>query len=614
MIAKKKKMGIIIITLIIILVVGIIATLVALYFTTDIFKASDILFTKYILQNVDMANEVATQEATGIKDFLATQKLETNLTAKLSYSDKEGKNISVNNAEIDISSKIDKQEQYNYKDIRLAYENEKIAQMEYMQSGETYGIRLEGIKQFVTATKQNLDELELKTGISKKDLEYLTYMFEPLNVSQFISFTPSEVEVLSSTYLSILQQHSEKSQYKKSKEVIDLNGAQYSTNAYSLKLTEEELNNLIIAILEQIEKDQILLGKLDVMEEQLTKYYLYEQKDGQTLRNTVIQLIDDEIQEIKNHNIGQEETEITVYVYDGQTVRTMLKTSKETINLDMLQGNIKIEYIENLDNSVIKDNIIIERAVQTDSQTMNFQYQKMKDDVEEQNFKIEINQNKENEEMQNTYKVQYAIGENVANLDITQYINQVEQFEEKPAFDENNSVNLENLEQDQAQRIIKVLDANVNEKIKNIISHITLEDINLMLKNLQILNEHEITFNEDSEEETVTEVERNRFNSQLSMFIGKNVNTDTVKQLIETVKGSMSDAQITYEPIKDSDKTRVASILVNVKRNTSNEEKFQELLVALAQEGNSSEYTVTMAFDENTRLINQITIVANVKN
>ena len=575
MIARKKQRLIIIISIVLI-VLSIIGVLVALYLTTDMFKSKNSLFAKYFLQNVDNIQEIAKSQPTQIENAIQNQKLETELKAKLTYTDnKNNSNNTINQAEIDISSQIDNQSNYDYKNIRLAYENEKLAQAEYIKNSDSYGIKLEGIKQFVIGQSQNLEELELKTGISKSNLEMLTYIFDPIKLSNFISFTPSELEVLSSTYLSIIQQKVNNKQYYKSNQNIQINGTDYKARAYSIKLTEEQLNDLIITILEKIEKDQILLGKIDLMQEQLQKYYLYQPKDNETLRDTIIQLIDDKIQYIRNHNIGQEETEITVYEYNGQTIRTLLKTTRESISLDVDSNkNIQISYVQNLDNSVVEDNLTIKRTVTENSQNFSFQYKKLTDDEEEESLSFDLVQNMQGNEIDNNYKVQYIIDGNLATIDINQYISIVEEFDNKIELTQENSIDLNSLEQGQAQRIVEIMENNINEKVKNIISHVTLEDLNSMLKNLKILKENEIKFNEDEpSDETVTEVERNRFNSQLTFYIGKEVNKDTLQQLLEVVKPSLQDAQITYEDADNPQKKRIRSIIMNVKRNTTNEEK-----------------------------------------
>ncbi len=604
----RKKRNLLVIIAICITALIIIGILVALYFTTDMFKSNNSLFTKYILQNVNKIEDIAKQKSVQIQDAIQNQKLETNLTAKINYTDNTGNTEnSINQAEIDISSQIDNKNQYDYKNIRLAYENENITKVEYLKNGETYGVRLDGVMQFVSATNQNLDDLELKTGISKQNLEFLTYAFNPVTLSQFISFTPSEIEILSSTYLSIIEQNTQKNQYQKSKQDIEINGNTYKTTAYSLKQTQEQLNNLIIAILERVEKDQVLLGKIDILEEQLSKYYLYT--EDRPLREVVTELIDDEIQDIKNHNIGQEETEITVYVYKGQTIRTLIKTQEESISMDVGQ-NVEVNYIQNLDNSVVKNNFKFEKVAQENSQNILIEYHKKQDEEEKQGIELKIDQNKENDKIENNYYIQYNIEGNTAKIDASQYINIVNNFENQINFDEKNNMDIDNLDKDATQEIINFLDNKYRENISNILERIKLEDINNMLKDLKILRENEIIFDDEPDEETVTEAERSRFNSQLVLFIGKEVTKDTLQQLLEVTKDCLQDAQITYENEDNQDKKRMRGIIMNIKRNTSNDEKTEELKKVLEENGDKK-YTVAMAFDETTRLINQITIVSN---
>ena len=81
---------------------------------------------------------------------------------------------------------------------------------------------------------------------------------------------------------------------------------------------------------------------------------------------------------------------------------------------------------------------------------------------------------------------------------------------------------------------------------RNTLEKVKLEDINSMLKDLLILRESEIKF-EQRQEEVVTEAERNRFNSQLTFFIGKEVDVTNINQLLDTIQDCFEDAQIFYE-------------------------------------------------------------------
>ena len=51
-------------------------------------------------------------------------------------------------------------------------------------------------------------------------------------------------------------------------------------------------------------------------------------------------------------------------------------------------------------------------------------------------------------------------------------------------------------------------------------------------------------------------------------------------------------------------------MILDIKRKTSNQEKTSEIKEVL-EENNNLKFTIAMSFDENTKLINKITIVSN---
>lgn len=608
MIARKKRKLIIIISIIMTVLI-IIGTIVALYLTTDIFKSKNKLFVKYLTQNISNIEEIMKQEPTEIRNAIENNKLTSNLKAKIEYTDNEGGvENTINKSELDISSQIDKFEQYNYKNIRLVYENEIPAKMEYIQEGEKYGIRLEGIKQFISATPNNLDELQEKTGIDKKDLEFVTYMFSELKLSDAISFTESELEIISSTYLSVLEQNTEKNQYlKKTNQNIVANGKTCKATEHSLKLTEEQFNNLIIKILEKVEKDEIILRKIDIFQEYLEKHFAYKVKE-ENLRDIFIEIIDDKIKEIKNNNIGQEETQISIYTNKQRTVKMLIKTPEKTLTIDVEQDKkVQFSYINNEEDKEKQDNLEIERNVNQKSQDTKWTYQQSVDGKEQKNIELQIKQNKEEDKLEGTYQLKYQIEGNTAMVSANQYMNIVDAFENQINLTEVNNMELEKLDAEQVQKIIQIVKENINEKIKNTLNRIKLEDINNILKSLGILKESEIKF-EEGEEETVTEVEKNRFNSKLTLYIGKEMEKETLLQMLETAKDCFNDAQIVFE--ESSSKKSLRGVIMDIKRNTSNPQKIEEIKKALEENG-EKKYTVAMAFEENTKLINKITIVSN---
>lgn len=613
MLAKKKRNLIIIITSIMLGLIIIIATLIALYLTTDMFKSNSTLFSKYIVQNIDNMYTILESEPSEIEQMIEQSKLTSNLKATVKYKDSENNTEnSINKAELDISGETDKTENYRYKDIRLAYENEEVAKMEYIQEGQIYGMRLDGIKQFVTFQNDNLQELELKTGKSSKDLELLTYIFEPIKIANFVDFTPSEIEVLRSTYLSVLTQNTTKENYqKKSNESITVNGKSYKVNGYSIKLNKEQFNDLIIKILEKVSKDEIILGKIDNMQKQLEKYQI-ELEENKTLREIFVKKVQNKIEEIKDNNIGQEETEITVYESNGTTIKTYIKTPENefSINLYEDKSGVQLDYIKKVDKKIQQDDIIIQNKATGSSQEMLIRYSQLEDGTEKDVVELQINRKKEEQKVNDTYQLKYNVAGNEADVSINQYLTAVNELENKVELNEENNITLNNLEQGQAQTIVDIIQKNFNGQIGTVLNKIKIEDINTMLKQLKILKETELKF-ENTTEEVVSEAERNRFNSQLTFFIGKEVDCNTLKQLLEVTNETLKDAQIIYDEEKSTNDRKVLKgFILDIKRNMGNEEKKQEI-IKLLDDNKNEKFTVAMSYDENTKLINKITIVSN---
>lgn len=613
MLANKKRKLIIIVLSIVLVVIAIISTLIALYLTTDMFKSNSTLFAKYIVQNIDNMYTILETEPTEIEQMIGQNKLTSNLKATIKYKDNNNNTENtINKAELDISSEIDNTQNYKYKDIRLVSENEEVAKLEYIQDDQTYGIRLNGIKQFVTFENDNIEELGIKTGKTNNELQLCTYIFDQIKIKDLVQFAPNELEVLRSTYLGILTQNTGKSNYqKKSNQNITVNGKTYRANGYTIKLNKEKFNELIIKILENVVKDEIILGKIDNIQNEIDKYQIKIEEDT-TLREMLVQEIKNKIKEIKDNNIGQEETEITVYESNGNAIKTYVKTPDNEFTIDLYENKtgIQLNYVETVDKKAKQNNIIIQNEATATSQEMLIKYSQLEDEVENNAVELQISKNKEEQKLDNKYQLRYYVAENEANITINHYLTAVNEFENIMELTEENKVELDKLEQGQAQLIIEAMQKNFNKQIETTISKIKLEDINTMLKQLEILKETELKF-ENTTEETVSETERNRFNSQLTLFIGKEVNCDTLKQLLDVTNETLKDAQIIYDEEKSKeDKKVLKGFILDIKRNTGNESRKQEISQLLEQNKNEK-FTVAMSYDENTKLINKITVVSN---
>ena len=157
--ARKKRITII--TIAIVLVIAIIIGILAfLYIKTDAFKSNETLFAKYLVQNFDIIEVWEKSKNTDIENLLNTNKYTSQIEGKIEYTENKGtsnekQSSSVNNVGIKITSNIDKSNNYNYSDISIGTENEKLVGLEYLNEDDKYGIRLKDIQQFVSIKKDD---------------------------------------------------------------------------------------------------------------------------------------------------------------------------------------------------------------------------------------------------------------------------------------------------------------------------------------------------------------------------------------------------------------------------------------------------------------------------
>ena len=249
MVPRKKKLAIII-TSVTLAVIIIVATLLILYLKTDMFKSNQTLFCKYLTQNIGTIYEYKNIEKSDTNEMLENNKYISDLTGSIEYTENigtsdENKNSPINKVKLSIASQTDKKNNYAYKDIKLVNGDENSVRFEYINQDSIYGIRLKGIKQFVS-TDIN-DNLDYENQINIQDI---SNKLKDIDFKSIFDFTNEEKETLKNTYLGIIQSNVSKDKFsKQSKALITLNNQDVQTNAYYLTLTREEYNNLIIKIL-----------------------------------------------------------------------------------------------------------------------------------------------------------------------------------------------------------------------------------------------------------------------------------------------------------------------------------------------------------------------------
>lgn len=607
--ARKKRITII--TIAIVLVIAIIIGILAfLYIKTDAFKSNETLFAKYLVQNFDIIEVWEKSKNTDIENLLDTNKYTSQIEGKIEYTENKGtsnekQSSSVNNVGIKITSNIDKSNNYNYSDISIGTENEKLVGLEYLNEDDKYGIRLKDIQQFVSIKKDDeTQESELK------NIEKLT---ENIDVQSIIKFSDEEKQTLKNTYLEIIKNNVSKEKYhKQSNSLITVNNKDMQTNAYYIEFTVEECNNLYIKILEQIAKDEIILSKVDLIEKQIKE--IDEDYDG-NLRENFVKSIKDKIKEIEDKNIGNDKVKITVYEKNMKTVRTSIEKNNEKTTIDLYDGSsIKIDTVKIAETT---DEQYIKIESKNDGTNLNVlvEYAKIQDNNTKNTVQFNYGQTFLNNELNKNIELGISNEKNEAIIKISDDTNFVQEFENEITLEKDN-VDLDELDEEQSNAINGILTENVQSQLSNLLAVVNLNDYVSMLQNLGLMNKTSIELPSDGE---VTETERKRFNSQFEFFVSEGLTSDNIKELIDTAENNFEDMKVLLKngEIQDLDldkinssressdyKKEISEILLYIKKNSNNEEKEADLLTYLEKES-GNKYNVSIEYDADglTRII-----------
>lgn len=606
--SSKNKSIIIVVTLII--TIAIIASIFAImYFTTDIFKSNDILFSKYFAQNFEVLDLLDIQNNSEVEKLLETTLYTSNLEANIKYtenietSDENTDNV-INKIGVKVTSNIDKSNQYSYRDIVIGTSNDDLFRIETLNDEQSYAVRLNGIKQFVST--KNLEDNKENEIFQVNQLEDTLSKIDTKNM---ISFSEAEKQELMNTYIKIIQTNVTKDRYSKQKNtLIIVDNQDVQTNAYSITLTFEEYNNIYIKILEQIKQDEIILSKVDKIVNNLEEVSSEESNiKGEELKELFIDYIQETIEEIQNNNIGNDEIKITVYESKGKTVRTNIERTANKITFDLYnQSGIKITQVilgENTEEKTLK--------IEKNSSYILVDFTNIENNEIVNAISFNCKENFSDNHLEKTIEIKLANQKYEAILTIDDNTDFVEELQDQITLGEDN-IELDDLNEEQKQRIISILNQNLEEQFNNLLEEVTLEDYIKMFRNLGMMKQSTINLPTNSE---ITDIERTRFNSKFEFFASNNLTKDNIETLMQEVSNNFDDMKILLkdgtiedldlERLNDSNseeakkyKENIAEILISIKEKSTNKEKEEDLLEYL-DDNNTDTYTVSLEYDDN---------------
>ncbi len=312
---KGLKIAIIIISIIILILI---ATIVSIYFLTDVFRSNKESFFKYTSQLISQEDGFIDDT---LKQYLEKKQntpYEDNgsVDFDISIPDMGQDNETLNNFNISFSGKTDNTNIKNEQNIILNYSNDVNFPLYYKKVNDVQGIQTDriGSKYIAIRDEEEIQALE-DFNLELNGLEETSTLYNSIKNSDI------NLQNLKTTYFDNIFGQIQDDKFSKISEE--------NTTGYKLTLSGDNLKNVLIQILENLKGDEETLNKLNEL--------LGVEQSASKIRSTNIDSLINDV--TNNQDTGN--LEITVYKSNG-------KVSKIDIQHENLKLLIEKEKQENV--------------------------------------------------------------------------------------------------------------------------------------------------------------------------------------------------------------------------------------------------------------------------
>ena len=210
-------------------------------------------------QNIEAFQKLSNGQISEIyKNLENEENYEAN--SKITMIHSEGGEVS--NPLNDLSLQLDIQknnvDQYIYADAQILYGGEEYLEAEIIKEDELYGIRFSDVvKQFVTVKNdENLESVANDLGVESEQLIELINMLEGTQEISDLVISEENGSQLKEKILKIISDTISKGTFSSLKDaMITYNNNTIKTNAYTVKLTSSQVEEIIIQILNNLKEE-----------------------------------------------------------------------------------------------------------------------------------------------------------------------------------------------------------------------------------------------------------------------------------------------------------------------------------------------------------------------
>ena len=323
------------ITIIIVLILILGGAFAYAYFGTDIFKTNEQLFFKYLGQVVD------TQD--GFIDSKLTEYSNKKLTGKYEDSGKFSANIdisgmdsdmlqTINDFNIEYSGKVDNTTRKNEQDITLNYSDDVNLPFKYKYADETLGLQTDYVSsKYIGIENRNLKEFVEKFGVEDTDqIPDSIDFFSELTNQENMQLSDEEREQIKNTYAPIIQEKLSGKEFTKTED----NGV----TSYSVEITNQEIKDLLVEVLETLKDDEILMPKIEHSFKEIldSMNEIYKEANSRNYEDVTIEsIIEEMIDDLKDSDVEEGTNTITVSQTNRKLSAITFETSNESVEVEI---------------------------------------------------------------------------------------------------------------------------------------------------------------------------------------------------------------------------------------------------------------------------------------
>lgn len=557
-----------------------------LYFTTDLFKSNEKLFQKYVSQNIkNIANVFDVSTGEKYIDYIRKSDYTENTEISLSFL--ENANDQEEIYKIQSEGIVNNTDKELYENIKANYGQEELANIELLRQNEIYGFRLSNlVQQFISIENATMYYVVSNLGYNGKYFQEKMKL-EDLDFTGLFDFSEEEIQKLKEDYFNVIfSDINPKSYSSKSGVMITLtNKDSITAKQYTLTLSKTELDKIYKKVLNQAINDQIILSKLERIDNEIKEIGINE-PEGESIKEryiTKLKAIYDSIE-----YLGQNDEMITFDVYQlkGKTYRTSMKTKAGEYIIDLNEKDgIELNY-KTIKLTEEGEDISIYSLGKKQDDSRYFSFEDSNQSVE---FILGI-KNDENAIKAATELIYKS--KEISQLKVN--ANSVLDFSNKKrietGFVKNPNIILNNYESDVIDNLFENLK---NRAIKNLEEKQAIINTKMINNLLLWIDKKEVA--RKNEEQSNLELIKQRFNNKFVLYEGENVNQETLIKLLETAGKNMTDIKV----------LNGKQIEILIKPGENNEEKAKQIIDALSNKKYS--YNIKMQYNEEG-YINAISI------